>query len=241
MSSSEREPWVQPRRYCCPSGASTSALSAWRGSGPEPRAIERVAADATYAGRLTELATGAAALYNCASPPYHQWFTDRPPLARAFLAAAERSDAVLASMSNLYGYGPHGRSDYPTRPRSPRLTPSSGCRAEMWNDQLAAQEAGRIRTTEVRASDYIELGELDPVHGDRQAAAGREAGVRALAAGRAAQLDLDPRLRPDPGHGRRRRAGLRAGLAGADQPAAFDRAPAGGQVRGGQLARRGPR
>ncbi len=87
-----------------------------RGSGPEHPAIERVAADATDAGRLTELATGAAALYNCASPPYHQWFTDWPPLARAFLAAAERSDAVLASMSNLYGYGPHGRSDYPQGP-----------------------------------------------------------------------------------------------------------------------------
>jgi nucleoside-diphosphate-sugar epimerase len=34
--------------------------------------------------------------------------------------------------------------------------PKLRLRAEMWNDQLAAQQAGRIRTTEVRASDYIE-------------------------------------------------------------------------------------
>ncbi len=72
----------------------------------EHPAIEQVAADATDAGRLTELATGAAALYNCASPPYPASGSPTGrPLARAFLAAAERSDAVLASMSNLYGYG----------------------------------------------------------------------------------------------------------------------------------------
>jgi len=77
-----------------------------RGTGPQHAAIERVAADATDAERLTALATGAAALYNCANPLYHQWFTDWPPLASALLTAAERSGAVLATMSNLYGYGP---------------------------------------------------------------------------------------------------------------------------------------
>ena len=77
-----------------------------RGTGPEHPAIERVPADATDAERLTELAAGAAALYNCANPPYHQWLTDWPPLASALLTAAERSGAVLATMSNLYGYGP---------------------------------------------------------------------------------------------------------------------------------------
>src|SRR5258708_14154618 len=76
-----------------------------RGTGPEHAAIERVAADATDAERLTALATGAGALYNCANPQYHQWFTGWPPLASALLTAAERSGAVLAAMSNLYGYG----------------------------------------------------------------------------------------------------------------------------------------
>src|SRR5580693_4820500 len=76
-----------------------------RGGGPEHPAIELVAADATDAERLTALCQGAAALYNCASPQYHQWLTDWPPLAAALLAAAERSGAVLASMSNLYSYG----------------------------------------------------------------------------------------------------------------------------------------
>jgi nucleoside-diphosphate-sugar epimerase len=126
-----------------------------RGSGPEHQAIERVAADATDADRLTELATGAVALYNCASPQYHQWFADWPPLARSFLAAAERSGAVLTSMSNVYGYGP---GSGPITPQTPIAAthPKLRLRAEMWNDQLAAMQAGRIRTTEVRASDYVE-------------------------------------------------------------------------------------
>jgi nucleoside-diphosphate-sugar epimerase len=126
-----------------------------RGTGPEHAAIERVAADATDAERLTALATGAAALYNCANPLYHQWLTDWPPLASALLTAAERSGAVLATMSNLYGYGP---VDGPITQKTPLAAthPKLRLRAEMWRDALAAYEAGRIRATEVRASDYIE-------------------------------------------------------------------------------------
>jgi nucleoside-diphosphate-sugar epimerase len=129
------------------------------GSGPEHPAIERVAADATDAERLTALATGAAVLYNCASPQYHQWFTDWPPLAAALLTAAERSGAVLATMSNLYGYGP---VDGPITQKTPMAAthPKLRLRAEMWADARAAHEAGRIRATEVRASDYIELNSL---------------------------------------------------------------------------------
>jgi nucleoside-diphosphate-sugar epimerase len=129
------------------------------GSGPEHAAIERVATDATDAERLTALCAGAVALYNCASPQYHQWFTDWPPLAAAMLTAAERSGAVLASMSNLYGYG---EVDGPITQKTPVAAthPKLQLRAQMWADQLAAYEAGRIRTTEVRASDYIEANGL---------------------------------------------------------------------------------
>src|SRR5262244_576834 len=74
-------------------------------SGSGPDGVERVAADATDSGRLTELTRGAAALYNCANPLYHRWPIDWPPLANALLQAATRSGAVLVAMGNLYGYG----------------------------------------------------------------------------------------------------------------------------------------
>jgi nucleoside-diphosphate-sugar epimerase len=130
-----------------------------RGTGPEHPAIDRVAADATDAERLTAMTSGAAALYNCASPQYHEWFADWPPLASALLTAAERSGAVLASMSNLYSYGQvHG----PISQKTPMAAthPKLRLRGEMWQDALAAHEAGRIRATEVRASDYIEQNSL---------------------------------------------------------------------------------
>jgi len=130
-----------------------------RGTGPDHPAIERVAADATDEERLTELSAGAVALYNCANPQYHQWFTDWPPLAASLLTAAERSGAVLAAMSNLYGYGPVSG---PISQKTPLAAthPKLRLRAQMWQDALDAQRHGRIRTTEVRASDYVEQNSL---------------------------------------------------------------------------------
>lgn len=45
-------------------------------------------------------------IYNCVNPAYHRWATDWPPIAAALLDAAERADALLVTMGNLYGYGP---------------------------------------------------------------------------------------------------------------------------------------
>src|SRR5690242_16167143 len=50
--------------------------------------VRRIQADAADAAALTEAARGAAVLYNCASPPYHRWPQDWPPLAAAVLTAA---------------------------------------------------------------------------------------------------------------------------------------------------------
>jgi nucleoside-diphosphate-sugar epimerase len=126
-----------------------------RGAGPDHRAIERVTADAADARHLSELAAGAFALYNCANPLYHRWLTDWPPLARSLLTAAERSGAVLAVTSNLYGYGP---VEGPITDATPLAAthPKLRLRADMWREALALHEAGRLRVTEIRSSDYIE-------------------------------------------------------------------------------------
>src|SRR5690606_20446079 len=58
-----------------------------RGSGPST--VERIAADAADADTLASLVSGAAALYNCANPPYHRWPQLWPPLSAALLQAAE--------------------------------------------------------------------------------------------------------------------------------------------------------
>lgn len=123
-------------------------------SGGGIEGTERVQADASDAGRLAELTAGADALYNCVNPPYHRWATDWPPVAAALLHAAERSGAVLATTGNLYVYG---RVDAPMTESTPMAaTGSKGAvRRQLWLDALAAHEAGRVRTFEVRGSDYL--------------------------------------------------------------------------------------
>ncbi len=136
------------------------------GSGPDHAGIERVRADATDVEELVRLATGAEVLYNCANPEYHRWLTDWPPLAAAFLAAAERTGAVLVAMSNLYGYGP---VDHPMVESDPFLatTVKGPVRARMWEDMAAAHAAGRIRATEARASDFYGPGVTGSHLGDQ--------------------------------------------------------------------------
>jgi hypothetical protein len=65
--------------------------------------VDLASIDASDTERLVEVARGAAAVYNCANPPYDRWVTDWPPLAASILSAAERTGAVLVTMSNLYG------------------------------------------------------------------------------------------------------------------------------------------
>ena len=145
-------------------GSATAAVLASRGhqvriitrsgSGPQGSGIELVAADASDAAALRRYTVGAEAIYNCANPPYHRWTTDWPPLAASLLSAAERNDAVLVTLNNLYGYD---ASNGPMREAAP-FRPSSvkgAVRAKMWHDALAAHESGRVRVTEARASDFI--------------------------------------------------------------------------------------
>ncbi|HWD80731.1 MAG TPA: NAD-dependent epimerase/dehydratase family protein [Kribbella sp.] len=128
-------------------------------SGGGPDGVERVAADAK-AG-LVKYVEGATAIYSCAGPAYDKWTTEWPPLNTALIAAAEASGAVLVTTGNLYGYGPVDGAmteDLPLRPN----TVKGQVRARLWNDALQAHEAGRIRTAEVRGSDYLGAGAVSP-------------------------------------------------------------------------------
>ncbi|MCK2219963.1 NAD-dependent epimerase/dehydratase family protein [Actinomadura sp. ATCC 31491] len=148
------------------------------GSGPE--GATRVAADVADQARLIQVTKGADVLYNCVNPAYHRWLSDWPPMAASFLAAAEASGAVYVMLGNLYPYGPVTgpmTEDLPLASPDPKFR----VRARMWEDALAAHRAGRVRTTEVRGSDYFGPGASDQSYlGDRF--------LPALRAGRTIQL-----------------------------------------------------
>jgi nucleoside-diphosphate-sugar epimerase len=125
------------------------------GSGPDILGVRREAADVADAGRLAELAQGAAVLYNCVNPPsYTVWPDFWPPVAAAFLAAAESSGAVLVTAAALYPYGPvdgpmvEGMPDAAT-------TKKALIRAGMWAEAKQRHDEGRIKAVEVRGSDYM--------------------------------------------------------------------------------------
>ena len=127
------------------------------GRGPVHPRITATALDLTHpdaVAQLSRLATGAGALVNAVNPPYTKWPTAWPPLAQAFLRVAENSGAGLVTVGNLYGYG---RVDGPMREDHP-FAPAGhkgATRAAMWTEALAAHQAGRVRATEARASDYF--------------------------------------------------------------------------------------
>ena len=131
------------------------------GSGPDGARCE--AADVADRDTLIALTKGADALYNCVNPPYHRWQQDWPTMADALLATAEATGAVYAMIGNLYIYGP---PDGPMA-ESDSLNASSAkaqVRVNMWQQALAAHDAGRARVTEVRGSDYFGPGCRDQSH-----------------------------------------------------------------------------
>jgi nucleoside-diphosphate-sugar epimerase len=125
-----------------------------RGTGPEHSLIERVAGDASDAATLVRCAVGADAIFNCANPAYHRWPSDWPPIANAILAGAEASGSNLVTLNNLYAYG---RPSGPMTPHDPLKADyeKAQVRATMWSDAKRAHDDGRVKATEVRASDFI--------------------------------------------------------------------------------------
>jgi nucleoside-diphosphate-sugar epimerase len=125
-----------------------------RGAGPGGEGVEAVRADVRDTDRLVEVAAGAVAVVNALNPPdYTRWEQDWPPMAASVLATAERTGAGLVVVGNLYGYGVVDgpmTEDQPLRPNGHK----GELRARMWREALAAHAAGRVRVTELRASDY---------------------------------------------------------------------------------------
>ncbi|MBN9741187.1 MULTISPECIES: NAD-dependent epimerase/dehydratase family protein [unclassified Amycolatopsis] len=155
-----------------PAGAATAALLAEQGErvrviGRSPRepepGLEHVSLDAADQAALTEATKGATAIYSCASPPYHRWAADWPPLQASICAAAEANDALLVSLGNLYGYGP---VDGPLTENLPlAATGTKGRIRALLSEQLhALHDEGRIRAVEVRASDFFGPGVTDGGH-----------------------------------------------------------------------------
>ncbi len=77
-----------------------------------------------------------------------------PPVAAAFLEAAERTGAVLVTAAALYPYGPVDGPMVEDLPDA-ATTKKALIRGGMWADAKERHDAGRIKAVEVRGSDYV--------------------------------------------------------------------------------------
>ena len=135
-------------------------------------------ADASDPEAATDAAKGATVVYQCLNAPYTKWAEQFPPLQRGVLASAERNDALLVSLENLYGYGPsHGKPMTEDLPLA-ATTVKGRTRAAMTEELLAARDAGRLHIAIGRASDFFGAGVTESTLGERvfaNAVAGRRA------------------------------------------------------------------
>lgn len=124
------------------------------GGGPEHPSIERVAADASDAHRLTALSAGAETVFNCANPKYTEWERQWYPMNDAMIAAARAAGAVYVITGNLYGYGPRPGGHMDENTPLAAVGRKGRVRIRMWRDAL---DSG-VPTVEVRGSDYVGAG-----------------------------------------------------------------------------------
>jgi len=123
-----------------------------------PEGVDSQLADVTDEEAAADIAKGATVVYQCLNAPYTQWPERFPPLQRGVLAAAERADALLVTLENVYGYGPTGGAPMTELTPLATTTVKGRARVAMTRELLSASEAGRIRIAIGRASDFFGAG-----------------------------------------------------------------------------------
>ena len=118
-----------------------------------PAHVDIVAADLMDRAAMAEVCDGAKVLYHCANPPYARWPELHPPLMDAVIDGAPRS-AKLVFGDNLYAYGP---VDGPLTEDLPQQAtgPNGRTRARIARALMAAHEAGQVRASIGRGSDFF--------------------------------------------------------------------------------------
>ena len=120
-----------------------------------PPEVEVVKGDAYNPHNTRELTKGAAAVYQCAQPEYHEWVEKFPPMQTAIMEAAIANGAKFIVGDNLYSYGdPNGKPITENSPTAPN-TKKGRVRAQMAETVLEAHRSGKLRAAIGRASNFI--------------------------------------------------------------------------------------
>ena len=136
------------------------------GTATVPADVEVIASDAYSIDNTREVCKGAAVVYQCAQPPYHEWTEKFPPLLKSIMEGAAANNARFVVGDNLYMYGEvdgpiHEGLPYTAKTRKGKV------RAEMANMVLEAHKNGTICAALVRGSDFYGPAVLTSIIGER--------------------------------------------------------------------------
>ena len=118
-----------------------------------PQNVEVVKGNAADPTSTREVCRNATVVYNCVGAPYSEWAALLPPMQAAIIQGAAAAKAKLVVAENLYMYGPVSGPITETLPFHP-TTRKGRVRAKMAEDLMAAHQAGIVRATSGRASDF---------------------------------------------------------------------------------------
>ncbi|AMT74186.1 NAD-dependent epimerase/dehydratase family protein [Mycobacteroides immunogenum] len=117
-----------------------------------PKGVDAIAADATDAGRITEICAGATTIYHCALPPMDSWLPTYVDLTRALISAAGKVGARLVYADDTWMYGKVDgamHEDSPIRP----VVYKGALRALAAEMILSAHARGQTETVIGRAAE----------------------------------------------------------------------------------------
>lgn len=131
-----------------------------------PDGVKVVAGDVTNPDEVTRLCNGAAVVFQCAQPHYHEWPEKFPPIINGVINGVSQTKARLVVGDNLYMYGP--TSGVPIHEDLPYAANGrkGHTRALLAHKLLNAHAAGQIQVTIGRASDFYGPRVIDSAVGE---------------------------------------------------------------------------
>lgn len=116
--------------------------------------IKVIQADITKSRHMGEICQEATVIYHCANAPYQDWVNALPRMMKGVISGAEASGAKVVYGDNLYMYGPVSKKITPDLPYH-ATGPKGRVRAEIAAQLMKAHQAGVLRATIGRASDFF--------------------------------------------------------------------------------------
>ena len=136
------------------------------GKADVPEAVEVERGDISDFASARRVCRGAESIYLCAKPPYKDMAEKFQPIMDGAIEAASETEAKLVYADSMYAYGPVSgplTEDLPYAATGPK----GRTRARLATQLMEAHEAGRVRATIGRASDFYGPGVVQSAVGER--------------------------------------------------------------------------